>query len=141
MASRVRPNGDLECGDDVVDARELVVRATTSGGPGGQHANRTLSRVVVRFDPATSSLSDCKRALLATRHDGAYEVSSSGHRSQAANKLAALEELARRLERDLTPPKRRRATKPTRSSGVRRLDEKKRRGGTKAARRRPSDDD
>jgi ribosome-associated protein len=141
VTARVLANGNLLVGADEVLSSDITVRVTTPGGPGGQHANRTRSRVVVRFDPSTGQLPDAVRARLLARHPDAYEVAVSTYRSQSANKEAALEELARRIEADLKVRRVRRATKATRASGERRLAAKRRRGATKSNRQDPRADD
>ena len=141
-AFSVQPDGSLRVGNVVIPDRELTIRVTTSGGPGGQHANRTMSRVVVTFDPATSSvLSEAQRTRLGERHDGPYVATSSEHRSQRRNKEAALERLAELIASGLAVPKSRRATKPTRGSVRERVASKRHRAERKQQRRRPSADD
>jgi ribosome-associated protein len=114
---------------------EISWRATTPGGPGGQHANRTASRVEVRFDVARSaSLGPRQRALLLERLGRVVSASSSEDRSQARNRDVALERLAERLAGALRVAPTRRATAPTPGSEERRLEEKRRRARTKRER-------
>jgi ribosome-associated protein len=121
---------------------EITWRATTSGGPGGQHANRTLSRVEVQFDVAASSaLGPRQRARLLERLGPVVRASSAESRSQARNRQLALERLAARIAAALRVEPPRRATRPTRSSQVRRVESKRRRGEIKRRRGRPGDDD
>lgn len=123
-----------------IPPNEIEVRVTTSGGPGGQHANRALTKVVVSFDVATSPvLGDADRALLLERLGREVRASSSRFRSQSANKTAALEALAHKLSAGLLRHAPRRATRPTRASQVRRVDEKKSRSRIKQARRNVED--
>jgi ribosome-associated protein len=120
---------------------EIELRVTTSGGPGGQHANRSLTRVVVSFHVNTSeALSETERALLIEKVGTVVRSSASRYRSQAQNKSAALEQLALKIANGLTRQAPRRATKPTKSSKVRRVDEKKARSRVKENRRRPVSD-
>jgi len=120
---------------------EIELRVTTSGGPGGQHANRSLTRVVVAFHVNTSeALSETERALLIEKVGTVVRSSASRYRSQAQNKSAALEQLALKIANGLTRQAPRRATKPTKSSKVRRVDEKKARSRVKENRRRPMSD-
>jgi len=120
---------------------EIELRVTTSGGPGGQHANRSLTRVVVSFHVNTSeALSETERALLIEKVGTVVRSSASRYRSQAQNKSAALEQLALKIANGLTRQAPRRATKPTKSSKVRRVDEKKARSRVKENRRRPMSD-
>lgn len=125
----------------VIPRRELRWRATTPGGPGGQHANRTSSRVEVRFDVATSgSLGPRQRARLLERLGPVVRASAGEARSQARNREVAEERLARRLAAALQADRPRRPTSPTAGSQERRLREKRRRAETKR-RRRAADDE
>jgi ribosome-associated protein len=125
----------------VIPADEIELRVTTSGGPGGQHANRSLTRVVASFRVADSLvLSDADRTLLAEKVGTVVRSSASRFRSQAMNKSAALSQLALRIGEALERPTPRRATKPTRSSKIRRVDEKKARSRLKDQRRRRDED-
>lgn len=126
----------------VIPLQEIAWRATTSGGPGGQHANRTASRVEVRFDVEhSSSLGPRQRALLLERLGPVVVATSSDERSQARNRQIALERLAERLAGGLRVPRRRRPTAPSASARARRMDEKHQRSVTKRARRPPRPDD
>ena len=121
---------------------EVTWRATTSGGPGGQHANRTLSRVEVEFDVnASSVLGPRQRQRLLDRVGPVVRASAADSRSQARNRQLALERLAARIDAALRVEPPRRATRPTKSSQVRRVESKRKRGEVKRRRRRPSDDD
>jgi ribosome-associated protein len=121
---------------------EISWRATTSGGPGGQHANRTLSRVEVEFDVAASSvLGPRQRQRLLDRVGPVVRASAADSRSQARNRQLALERLAARIDAALRVETPRRATRPTKSSQVRRVESKRRRAEVKRRRRRPGDDD
>ena len=79
MTSRVSPDGSLSVGGGVIiPAEDLRVSVTTSGGPGGQHANRALTKVVVVFDVmACTTLSDAQRRRL-VRRLGERVTTSSG---------------------------------------------------------------
>jgi ribosome-associated protein len=121
---------------------EITWRATTSGGPGGQHANRTLSRVEVEFDVgASSALGPRQRQRLLDRLGPVVRASAAETRSQARNRQLALERLASRLAAALRVETPRRATRPTKGSQVRRVEAKRRRAQVKRGRRRPGDDD
>lgn len=127
---------------------ELVVRATPSGGPGGQHANRSSTRVEVWWDVmASPSLSELQRARLAERlgrrldRAGRLRIVCDSRRSQLQNREEALARLAEVAAAALYRPPRRRATRPTRASVERRLESKRARGARKRDRRtRPSDE-
>lgn len=124
---------------------EIELSATRSQGAGGQHVNKTSTAIHLRYDIRASSLPDDlkERALLRADHritrDGVVVIKAQQHRSQEANREAALARLADLLARALHVPKSRRATKPSRASKARRVDDKTRRGGVKALRRSVDD--
>jgi ribosome-associated protein len=121
---------------------EIDWRATTSGGPGGQHANRTQSRVEVSFDVnASSSLGPRQRARLLARLGPVVRAAASDSRSQARNRELALARLAAKLHAALRVEPERRPTRPSRAAKERRVQDKRRRAQTKRARRRPTEDD
>jgi ribosome-associated protein len=121
---------------------EITWRATTSGGPGGQHANRTMSRVEVQFDVATSAaLGPRQRARLLQRLGPVVRAGAAESRSQSRNRELALARLAARIDAALRVEPVRTPTKPTKSSQVRRVEAKRRRGDVKRGRRPPRDDD
>jgi len=121
---------------------EITWRATTSGGPGGQHANRTLSRVEVQFEPASSSaLGPRQRARLLSRYGPVVRAAASESRSQSRNRQAAFERLAVKLAEGLRVDPTRRPTKPTKGSQIRRVEAKRRRSETKKGRRSPNEHD
>ncbi|MFT4034283.1 MAG: alternative ribosome rescue aminoacyl-tRNA hydrolase ArfB [Patulibacter sp.] len=121
---------------------ELVIRASRSSGPGGQHANVTASRIEVVFDVAASTaLSDAQRDLLLRRLGPTVTAVAQDARSQRRNRELALERLAERLRQALHVDPPRHATRPTRGSVERRLGAKRRASATKANRRRPASDE
>jgi ribosome-associated protein len=126
----------------VIPAAELDERFSTSGGPGGQHANKTATRVELRFDIAGSSaLSEHQRDRLTERFGGEVRVVVDEERSQLRNRALARERLAGRMRNALVPVRSRRPTRPTMGSKRRRLDAKRQRGETKRDRRRPTGED
>lgn len=129
--------------NDVRIARhELAVSFSPSGGPGGQHANKTATRAELTFDVASSSaFSDAQRERLLARLGPVVRVVADDERSQLRNRALAEERLAAKLRDALHVPRRRRATQPTRGSQRRRVDAKKQRGETKRYRQPPSIDD
>ncbi|MGD0055172.1 MAG: alternative ribosome rescue aminoacyl-tRNA hydrolase ArfB [Acidimicrobiales bacterium] len=139
---RVNDDGSLGIrGRLVIPADEVALRVTTSGGPGGQHANRSLTRVIASFDvEASAVLSSADRARLLEMVGPVVRSSASRFRSQTRNREAALEQLATKIAAALARPAPRRATRPTKTSKVRRVDEKKARGRLKELRRRSEDD-
>jgi ribosome-associated protein len=111
---------------------ELAWRFTTSGGPGGQHANKTSTRAEVRFDVERSpSLGPRQRARLLERLGPVVRVSAGEERSQARNREAALRRLAERLAEGLRTERPRLPTRPTKGSKVRRLEDKRRQSARK----------
>jgi ribosome-associated protein len=121
---------------------ELEWRFTPSGGPGGQHANRSNTRVELRFDAAASpSLGPRQRARIVERLGPVVRVTVDAERSQLRNRALAQERLADRLGAALQIDKPRRATKPTEAARRRRMDTKRRLGEKKRQRRPPSRND
>jgi ribosome-associated protein len=125
----------------VIPHSELSWRFTRSGGPGGQHANTSDTRVEVRFDIAGSpSLGPRQRSRLQERLGDEVRVAASDERSQARNRELALQRLSERLAGALRVDPPRRPTRPTKASVRRRLDDKRRRASRKADRRPPTSD-
>ena len=123
---------------------ELVCKASRSSGPGGQNVNKLNTRVTVLFHVAGSvSLSEEQKRQVASRlagridKEGVLHVASQKHRSQEANRRAALERLAGLVEAALKLRKARRPTAPTAASRARRVESKKRRAVVKRTRTRP----
>lgn len=142
MSDDVRVNARVTIARD-----ELVVRATRSGGPGGQHVNTSATRIEVWWNPSTSrSLGEADRervaARLAGRRDqaGFVRVVASEHRSQRQNREAAEARLADLVRRALVVPKRRVPTRTPRAAVERRLAQKKRRSHQKRDRRSSNDE-
>ena len=124
-----------------IPAHEIDERFTTSGGPGGQHANKAATRVELRFDIAGSgTLDDQQRQVLREAFGDELRVVVDDERSQVRNRAIARERLAGRLSNALVPRRPRRPTRPTLGSQRRRLDAKRQRSETKANRRRPQGD-
>jgi ribosome-associated protein len=121
---------------------EVVVRASRSSGPGGQHANVTSSRIEVSFDVAASAaLDDAQKRRIIARQGPVVRAIAQDSRSQTRNRALALERLAARIAGALEVPRARRPTKPTKGSRQRRLDAKRRGAERKRGRRRPAADD
>ena len=117
---------------------ELDWRFTPSGGPGGQHANRSNTRAEVRFDVAGSpSLGPAPRARLLERLGPVVRVMADDERSQLRNRELALRRLQATLAEALRVERTRRPTAPTRASTQRRLEHKRRRSELKRGRRPP----
>jgi len=133
----VRVNGRL-----TIPRVELTVRVSRSGGAGGQHVNKTSSRVELVWNVATSVvLSETQRALLRERlaskltDDGELRIVSSETRSQLQNRELAEARLATIVRGALVVPKARKATKPSRAAKQARLDDKRRTTDKKRERR------
>jgi ribosome-associated protein len=120
---------------------ELEVRFRTSGGPGGQHANKAATRVELTFDAAASpSLLPRQRERVVERLGPLVRVVVDDERSQLRNRALAEERLVARLASALHVDPPRRATRPSRGAKERRLQSKKLRSQTKANRQRPGAD-
>lgn len=131
-----------------IPEREVSFETSTSSGPGGQHVNRTETRVTLLFDLAASESLDPEqeekiRDRLATRINkaGVLRVVSQKHRSQSANRQAATERFAALLADALEEAPRRKKTKPTRAARRRRLKQKRRRSEIKKLRKPPRRED
>ena len=121
---------------------ELLIRASRSSGPGGQHANVTSSRIEVSFDvEASATLDDAQKRRVIARLGPVVRAIAQDARSQTRNRALALDRLAGRLAGALEVPRARRPTKPTKGSRQRRLDAKRRDAERKHGRRRPAADD
>ncbi len=124
-----------------VPRRELDVRFSASGGPGGQHANKAATRVELAFDVASSpSLLPVQRARVLERVGPVIRVVVDDERSQARNRAIAEARFVERLAEALHVDRPRRQTKPSRGAKERRLSTKKQRSQTKANRRPPHQD-
>src|SRR6478736_1565531 len=107
---------------------ELTWRVTRSGGPGGQHANTSDTRVEVSFDVERSpSLGPRQRERLRTRLGPVVRAVAADTRSQARNRELALERLADRLAAALSVQAPRRPTRPSTSARRERVEAKRRR--------------
>ena len=128
--------------DVSIPLAEIEMRTSRSGGPGGQHANVTASRVEAVLDVAgTPSLDESQRRRVMARVGPRLTAVAQDTRSQARNRDLALERLRSRLAAALAVQRPRKGTRPTRASRERRLGSKKRRAEVKRARRRPSADE
>jgi ribosome-associated protein len=124
--------------DLAIPLDEIEWRFGPSGGPGGQHANRSNTRAEATFDiVASPSLPDHARQRLLTKVGEVARAASDEHRSQLRNRGAALDRLRSQLAEALREPKHRRKTKPKKAAVERRLDAKRRRSAIKRERRQP----
>lgn len=124
---------------------EATWKAVRSSGPGGQHVNKTSSKVVVQFDLQNSgALNDEEKALISRKlssrltNDGVLILESSTSRSQHTNKDLALERLKEVITQALKKQKPRKKTKPSKASKLKRLREKKMLSEKKGNRQKPS---
>jgi ribosome-associated protein len=127
-----------------VPEEELEVQFARSGGPGGQHANTSSTKVELRFDvDGSRALSEGQKARIRSRlgnritKDGVLVLQSSEYRSQTRNREAVLARFANLLGDALRPTKQRKKTRPSRASKERRLEAKRRTGQKKALRQSP----
>ena len=133
--------------DLVIPDSELDVRATRSSGAGGQHVNKTSSRIEITWNVRESkALSEEQRAIITERlsarisADGAIRVVASDSRSQKQNRERAEARLAELIRRALTIPKKRKPTRRPRSADEARLASKKLHSKKKLERKRDISD-
>ena len=126
--------------------REVKFRTSRSSGPGGQHVNKTETRVELIWSPAESlCLNETQKAAFMNRlghrvtEDGLLVLASEKYRSQHRNKAEVTERFLDLVLNSLVPVKKRRPTRPTRSSVEERIKNKKIRGELKRSRRNPGD--
>ncbi|MEE4331098.1 MAG: alternative ribosome rescue aminoacyl-tRNA hydrolase ArfB [Wenzhouxiangella sp.] len=127
---------------------ELSEQFIRSSGPGGQHVNRTETGVQLRFDALGSEfLSEPVRGRLVelagkrADGDGVILIEATSHRSQYRNREAARQRLAELIERAHRRPRKRIATRPSRTAKKKRLEAKRQRGRIKRKRGKPSLDE
>jgi ribosome-associated protein len=139
----------LPIDDEVSIARsELSFRFSRSSGPGGQHMQKSSTRVELLFDVTNSpSLTDAQRARVLRRlasyvdSAGVLHLVSQSERSQMRNREEAIARLQVLLRKALKRRKRRRSTRPTAAARERRLCEKRQRSQTKRRRRKVGEDE
>jgi len=127
--------------------REINFTAVTSGGPGGQHANKVSSKVRLTFDiDQSQALSEPEKIALRNKLSSKLSknhqliLTSDQSRSQHKNREIVSERFLKLLKRTLKPAQKRIKTKPTRSSKLKRLDQKKKAAQKKELRRKPKFD-
>ena len=115
---------------------EVAFRVSRSSGPGGQHAQKSETRVVAVFDvEASSALTETQKRRVVARAGPVLRAVAQDERSQSRNRELAVERLAAALREALRVERKRVATKPTKAARERRLEQKKRRSETKRLRR------
>ena len=130
-----------------VDEREVEFSAIRAQGAGGQNVNKVSSAIHLRYDITASSLPDDVKERMFALNDsriteaGVLVLKAQQHRTQEMNRNDALARLQEVIDSIATPPKYRRATKPTFASRQRRLDGKNLRAGVKAGRGKTSSTD
>jgi ribosome-associated protein len=118
---------------------EIEIRVSRSSGPGGQHAQKSSTRVEASFDVESSSaLTDVQRRRVIARAGPVVRAVAQDERSQARNRELAVERLVAKLREALAVPRRRVPTRPSPAARKRRLEEKRRRARTKTLRRPPA---
>lgn len=117
---------------------EIDFRFSRSSGPGGQHANRSETRVEARFDVESSrALTDAQKRRVLARTGPTIRAVAQDERSQWRNRELAVERIVEQLRDALKVERRRKPTKPTAAARERRLEDKRRRSETKRMRRSP----
>jgi len=123
-----------------VPLSEIELRTSRSSGPGGQHAQKSETRVEAVFDVESSSaLSDAQKRRVIGKAGPVLRAVAQDERSQLRNRELAIERLTASLREALRVPRRRVPTKPSAASKERRLDAKRRRSEVKRLRRLPPD--
>jgi ribosome-associated protein len=125
----------------VLPLAEIQLRTSRSSGPGGQHAQKSETRVEAVFDvEGSTALTDAQKRRVVAKAGPVLRAVAQDERSQLRNKDLAVERLVESLREALKVPRRRVATKPSAASKQRRLDAKKRRSQVKRLRGSPRND-
>lgn len=120
---------------------EIGLRVSRSSGPGGQHAQKSATRVEATFDVrASEALSDVQKRRVLARAGHVLTAVAQDERSQHRNRDLAVERLVEKLRAALAVPRRRVPTAPTAAARKRRREEKRQRAETKRLRRPPTDE-
>jgi ribosome-associated protein len=117
---------------------EIEIRVSRSSGPGGQHAQKSSTRVEASLEVESSTaLTDTQKKRVVGRVGSVIRAVAQDERSQARNRELAIERLVEKLRAALAVPRRRVPTRPGKEARERRLEDKRRRARTKALRRPP----
>ncbi len=117
---------------------EVELQVSRSSGPGGQHAQKSETRVVAVFDvEASSALTEIQKRRVISKAGPVLRAVAQDERSQSRNRELAIERLVAALRDALYVQRKRVATKPTKAARERRLEQKRRRGTVKRLRRPP----
>jgi ribosome-associated protein len=123
----------------VLPLAEVELQVSRSSGPGGQHAQKSETRVVAVFDvEASSALTEMQKRRVVARAGTVLRAVAQDERNQSRNRELAVERLVAALREALRVPRKRKPTKPTAASRERRLEGKRRRGEVKRLRRPPT---
>ena len=118
---------------------EITLRVSRSSGPGGQHAQKSSTRVEALFDvEASIALTDTQKRRVVARAGPVLRAVAQDERSQSRNRELAVERLVQKLREALAVPRRRVATRPGKAAKERRRESKQRRARTKALRKPPT---
>jgi ribosome-associated protein len=148
VAEQPRPEGTSSASADhirvtrsvSIPRSEIELRTSRSSGPGGQHAQKTETRVEARFEvEASLSLSPAQKRRVLAKAGPVLRAVAQDERSQHRNRELAVERIVDQLREALRIERRRRPTKPTAASVERRLEEKRRRSQTKRLRQPPQE--
>jgi ribosome-associated protein len=122
----------------VLPRSEIELRTSRSSGPGGQHAQKSETRVEAVFDvEASSALTENQKRRVVAKAGPVLRAIAQDERSQLRNRQLATERVVESLREALKVPRRRVPTKPSVASKERRLDAKRRRGAVKRLRQLP----
>tara|TARA_B100000427_G_scaffold312635_1_gene304292 strand:- start:147 stop:548 length:402 start_codon:yes stop_codon:yes gene_type:complete len=121
---------------------ELHFRFSTSGGPGGQHANKANTRVELVWEVLeTTSFTPADKKKLEQELGATVRIVVNESRSQTRNREIARERLSQKVDKALQKKSKRKPTRPSRASKKRRLESKRKRGDLKRQRQSPNQND